>query len=265
MIAVLKLASRDFIARWTRERRTFAQNTRRLEAGVALFLCLSILVVAIYGDEAVARAMKTIAPPIYDFFANVTRLGESDWIFASCAASILLALAARHRGFGTRVDAMLGLFAGRAFFILSVNAVAGILSLAIKMFFGRARPRLLDMVGPFHFDMFSWKSALLSFPSGHTVTAFATVTAMAFFGPRLGAWLFLLAVLIGASRVITGAHYPADVIAGAALGAATSIFLRRAFAARHIVFAYRAGVIEPRGPGLISSALAGVIGSGVKK
>lgn len=265
MIGSLRIASRDFIYRWKRAHRFHERNTRRMEAGIALALCLTIVSVAVYGDEAIARSVKLIARPFYDFFATITRLGESGWIFATCTVCIVGALSLRHRGWGKRIDVMLGLFAGRAFFVLSVNAVAGLLSIAFKMFFGRARPRLLDMVGPFHFDMFSWKSSVLSFPSGHSVTAFATVTALAFMAPRLGSWLFVLAVLIAASRVITGAHYPSDVIAGAALGFATVIVMRRAFAARQIVFRSRKSGIEARGAGLISTAFAGVIGLGVKK
>jgi len=265
MIGSLRIASRDFIYRWKRAHRFHERNTRRMEAGIALALCLTIVSVAVYGDEATARSVKLIARPFYDFFATITRLGESGWIFATCAVCIVVALSLRHRGWGMRIDAMLGLFAGRAFFVLSVNAVAGLLSIAFKMFFGRARPRLLDMVGPFHFDMFSWKSSVLSFPSGHSVTAFATVTALAFMAPRLGSWLFVLAVLIAASRVITGAHYPSDVIAGTALGFATVIVMRRAFAARQIVFRSRESGIEARGAGLISTAFAGVIRLGVKK
>jgi membrane-associated phospholipid phosphatase len=265
MIGSLHIASRDFIARWKSRHRFYARNTRRMEAGLALVLCLTIVTVAVYGDETIARSVKLIARPFYDFFATITRLGDSGWIFATCATCLVGALALRHRGWGKRVDAMLGLFAGRAFFVLAVNAVSGLLSIAFKMFFGRARPRLLDMVGPFHFDMFSWKSSVLSFPSGHSVTAFATVTALAFMAPRLGSWLFVLAVLIAASRVITGAHYPSDVIAGAALGTATVIVMRRAFAARQIVFRSRENGIEARGAGLISTAFAGVFGLGVKK
>lgn len=265
MIASLHIASRDFLNRWKRAHRFHERNSRRMEAGLALVLCLTIVSVAVYGDEAIVRSAKLMARPFSDFFATITRLGESGWIFATCAVCIVGALALRHRGWGKRVDAMLGLFAARAFFVLSVNAVAGLLSIAFKMFFGRARPRLLDMVGPFHFDMFSWKSSVLSFPSGHSVTAFATVTALAFMAPRLGSWLFVLAVLIAASRVVTGAHYPSDVIAGAALGFVTVIVMRRAFAARQIVFRSRESGIEARGAGLISTAFAGLFERGVRK
>ena len=78
-------------------------------------------------------------------------------------------------------------------------------------------------------------------------------------------WVLLLAVLIAISRVIVGAHFPSDVIAGAALGMACTFLLRRAFAARHIVFTRRGSLIEARGAGLVSSAWSGVFRTGVKR
>jgi undecaprenyl-diphosphatase len=59
-----------------------------------------------------------------------------------------------------------------------------------------------------------------SFPSGHTLHAVSfTWQACAHF-PEL-AWVLLpLAALIAGSRVVLGLHYPSDVLAGAAVGAA---------------------------------------------
>jgi undecaprenyl-diphosphatase len=59
-----------------------------------------------------------------------------------------------------------------------------------------------------------------SFPSGHTLHAVClTWQACAHF-PEL-AWLLVpLACLIAGSRVVLGLHYPSDVLAGAAIGAA---------------------------------------------
>lgn len=58
-----------------------------------------------------------------------------------------------------------------------------------------------------------------SFPSGHTLHAVAfSVVALDYY-PDL-AWLLLpFTVLVGASRVVLGLHYPSDVLAGATLGA----------------------------------------------
>lgn len=58
-----------------------------------------------------------------------------------------------------------------------------------------------------------------SFPSGHTLHAACfTGLALTHF-PGLAAVLLPFAVLVAASRVVLGLHYPTDVIAGAVLGA----------------------------------------------
>lgn len=59
-----------------------------------------------------------------------------------------------------------------------------------------------------------------SFPSGHTATAFAW-TAIALFcliNKRYSILLFLVAMLVGYSRIFLGQHFPEDVLAGAAIG-----------------------------------------------
>ncbi|MFD5566257.1 phosphatase PAP2 family protein [Kitasatospora griseola] len=57
-----------------------------------------------------------------------------------------------------------------------------------------------------------------SFPSNHTVIAFAAAAALWYADRRLG-WIGLLAaVLMGASRVWVGAHYPHDVAVAAVVG-----------------------------------------------
>lgn len=62
----------------------------------------------------------------------------------------------------------------------------------------------------------------VAMPSGHTMTAFAVVCAIYFAiapakRPRY-AWLWLLALGVGISRVTVGAHWPGDVVVGISLG-----------------------------------------------
>ncbi len=57
-----------------------------------------------------------------------------------------------------------------------------------------------------------------SFPSGHTLTAFAVSTALFYSYPRLEPLLLFLAVNIALSRILLGLHFLSDVIASTALG-----------------------------------------------
>lgn len=58
-----------------------------------------------------------------------------------------------------------------------------------------------------------------SFPSGHTATTFALAVVVAWHFPLLAAPLFLLATLIGYSRVYVGVHFLSDVLVAAVIGA----------------------------------------------
>jgi len=63
-----------------------------------------------------------------------------------------------------------------------------------------------------------------SFPSGHTLHAVAFTIVAASYYPMLTAPLVLFTLLTAASRVVLGLHYPSDVLAGAAIGAAIAGF-----------------------------------------
>jgi diacylglycerol kinase family enzyme/membrane-associated phospholipid phosphatase len=89
-----------------------------------------------------------------------------------------------------------------------------------KRLFRRARPSLDDV--PF---ARSWRGtpASTSFPSGHTASAFAfALGAGAELRPAARVPLLGLAGAVGVSRVYVGVHYPGDVVAGAAIGAAVA-------------------------------------------
>jgi undecaprenyl-diphosphatase len=58
-----------------------------------------------------------------------------------------------------------------------------------------------------------------SFPSGHTLHAVSFTIMISAFAPALLVVAIPFALLVAASRVILGLHYPSDVIVGAVIGA----------------------------------------------
>jgi membrane-associated phospholipid phosphatase len=101
-----------------------------------------------------------------------------------------------------------------AFLFLSI-AASGIAADLLKLIFGRLRPKLLFNFGAYDFAWLGLRSDHWSFPSGHTATIVALVTALWCLWPRHLLFYVLVAGVVSLSRVAVGAHYLSDVFAGA--------------------------------------------------
>ncbi len=91
---------------------------------------------------------------------------------------------------------------------------AGAFAQIVKFAVGRTRPEL--WVGPFHYV----HTTASSFPSGHTVAAFALggVLIIASRNLPLRVIALVLACAIAAARVLAFRHWPSDVVASALIG-----------------------------------------------
>jgi len=111
------------------------------------------------------------------------------------------------------------------------NLLAGLCYSIGKWAVGRTRP--FKEVDPFFLSPFKnglkglfWGEKNQAFPSGHTSLAFATALTMTFLFPKYWWIFFSIAVLVGLERIAENAHYPSDVIAGAAFGVLSAMVAR---------------------------------------
>ncbi len=153
-------------------------------------------------DRSLMMALSRWSPPrwVRLWMTSSSRAGDG-WLWAALAIPILWL------GGNRRYEAM---------WVLSLAVVAGIsIFLILKRLFDRERPcniapiRWKDLVPPDRF----------SFPSGHSITAFAVTVPLSCFYPSYMLWLLFCAVSVALSRVVLGLHFLSDVVAGSVLGA----------------------------------------------
>jgi len=104
------------------------------------------------------------------------------------------------------------------------GALAGILVQIVKYTVGRSRPEL--WFGAFHHA----RTSASSFPSGHTVGAFALAGVLFLASPSrtMRAIAFLLAAAVGLSRILAFRHWTSDVAASALIGTFAAFVFTRA-------------------------------------
>ncbi len=104
----------------------------------------------------------------------------------------------------------------RALAAAAVAALAGIASFKVlKRTVGRKRPCAIEP--------HCWANLLppdqFSFPSGHSITAFAVTISLGTFYPDALPVLLWCASSVAVSRVVLGMHFLSDVVVGSAIGA----------------------------------------------
>ncbi|HTC90084.1 MAG TPA: phosphatase PAP2 family protein [Bryobacteraceae bacterium] len=152
-------------------------------------------------DYSVMRRANNWEAPrwVRVYVTSATRVGDG-WLWYAMGLAIVML------GGKTRFEAV-----GAA----GVSSVLSILLFVwLKRLTGRRRPCQIEP--------HCWATLLppdrFSFPSGHTMTAFAVAIPLSLFYPTLAIGLAFCALSIAVSRILLGMHFLSDVVAGALIG-----------------------------------------------
>lgn len=132
---------------------------------------------------------------------GATRAGDG-WLWGLAGAAVLASGADNsYRAFGAVVAAV---------------TFGVVLFSILKRIVGRRRPCYLERQ--------CWHNLLppdqFSFPSGHSITAFAVAITLGMFYPLALIGLLFCALSVSASRVVLGMHFLSDVVVGCIIGSA---------------------------------------------
>ncbi len=189
-------------------------------ARVALsFLAVMIFSVISYYriDLPVAIFCKGLDIRILDAFEWISTLGDSTWYLLGAFGLFLYFKRINRRE----------LYANQSLFVFASVAVSGLVTLLIKLIFGRFRPTMFFTEGLYGFNYFNPSEDMNSFPSGHAATALSLAFALSLLFPRYRFPLFLLGLLVAVSRTVTTAHFLSDTVTGAWIGIVTVCLLRQ--------------------------------------
>ena len=221
-----------------------------VSSGWILLATVVLVLVFIPFDPRLSQRAQSLPEGVVGFNRMITDFGTFRWMLYSTGLFAILAyIGARFwtsSPYSGRVATAGRLF---AYFFLTIGSASVFVHL-LKFLIGRARPELFTDLGAYSLTPFTGDNLYESFPSGHSAAAGAFFGAFAMLVPRFRGLFLALALVIGVSRVIVGAHYPSDVAAGLLLGLWTAMLLAFLFARKDWLFRFVKGWPYPKNAAL---------------
>jgi membrane-associated phospholipid phosphatase len=186
---------------------------------ILLFCCL--LVKLIYTKDEIYFAVNTRHTDFLDTIEPyITDLGNG-WTIVGLAALLTL--------YNYRY----------AFLMATTFAITSLSVQVVKFIFDAPRPKLYfkDQLSKLHFVKGIEILSHNSFPSGHTLTAFATGALITYLAKNKswGILLIFYGVMVGFSRMYLSEHFFEDVVGGSALGVFLTILWIRWIDSRNFI------------------------------
>jgi undecaprenyl-diphosphatase len=190
----------DWSAKLTRDASSFPQ-TGLQGRWLQRLLDADLAAVHLFSRSARPRAIRPVA-------IGVSKLGNG-WIYPILLASVFCGMGVQ----GWRVVVLAGINAALLHSLYPI----------IKRRFCRKRPFHVDARLPSLLKTLDEHS----FPSGHAMTITGVLAPIVLAWPAMTVSAIVLVLSMAWSRVATAHHYPSDVVAGVALGAALAFPLSR--------------------------------------
>lgn len=249
MISIPKAAFRRLVGQKTALRAIISARSNRMRQGykgpdishpnwllILIFAAVAIGTGFGFLDTIAGHWKSEVPPDVYSFFRLLTDLGRSENLLIPAALIILVIGGHDWSKLNKASVGLLCQFQMLGLFVFVAIAGSGLSNNLLKVMIGRARPRLFDELGAVAFDPPGLSSGFQSFPSGHSTTAGAMAVIFILLFPRLK-WLWIaLTGSIAISRIVVGAHYPSDAVAGFFYGASFTWLLALWFANRRLLF-----------------------------
>ncbi len=166
---------------------------------------LFLLDLMLFSDHTVSLLATKQTPDVINFFNQVTRWGESDWILIPSGALLIIsAIFARLLPQRISKLALIEMIQIYALIFVGVG-LPGLVADIVKHVVGRSRPVVFDQAGILGFHPLINDFGYQSWPFlGHTTTAFALAMVIGFLSPKWFGFGLLYAFAVGASRLVLG-------------------------------------------------------------
>ena len=185
----------------------------KIESIFLLILFLNLLVLSNF-DLRIDNILKPVfqVQNLYlkDFFVKITEIGNSLWFFLISIIFFIIFYFLKNK---FKLLSFKKTYLNFLFLFLSI-LITGLITQILKHLIGRPRPNYFFEKISSETNFFNFDSAYHSFPSGHTSTIFVVALFCTLLTPRIKYIYFIFASLVSVSRIVVGAHYITDVLAG---------------------------------------------------
>ena len=202
------------------------RSTRALGL-IAIIILICVLLIGYVDKPTLLFVKQHVTGDLKAFFRVVTDFGRADAYVLGALLLFIVGRVTSRRTTPHPAAEFYGALSRSGLFVLVSLACSAVIVHAMKLSFGRPRPKLLfteDFYG-FHFLAFDTK--FNSFPSGHSQTIWAVMIPLALLFPK-GRYVFIAAAtFIASSRVLVTAHFPSDVVMGSFIAIMCALAVHR--------------------------------------